>query len=317
MKFTNLIKKKLKKKLPNKIRNLYILQLEFFTIIKCLIFGSSLDLRAHIRWELFHINMRFIFFFKNMVSSNKRVKVNRLIKQDFKRKGIVLLGRDKTDLSQLSEHIETLFLCQPSEKLKELPRKNDQIISNYVFNTLNKFSHKIESILNSHFQTYWISIYKTRPGENMGDSSFAWHQDADPRPLLKVFIYLNEVTKKNGAFRTFDRQISRKLFTKGFISNSPERRIKSQKLITEDVASSSHWIEGPTGTVFIFDNNLIHRATFPLDGYRTVIAIEIYPSKNKIDLINVENSLSMAVIDDFPFNPYLNRYTLAEQQEPY
>ena len=294
-----------------------MLHVDLFTILKCSIFRSSLDLRTQIRWELFHLHVKFMFIFKNLLVPNNRIKVSRLIKQDFKIKGFALLGRANTDLSQLSAHIESLFICQPPEKYNVLPRKFDPVISSYVFNTLTKFSHSIESIFQSHFQTYWISVYKTRPGENTGDSSFAWHQDADPRPLLKIFIYLNDVTKNNGAFRTFDRQFSRSLFNKGFISNSPERRINSQKLITEDVAASSHWIEGPAGTVSIFEPNLIHRGTLPEEGYRTVISIEIFPSKNKLDSTNVANSLSMPIIDDFPLSPYINRYMPTEQQAPH
>jgi hypothetical protein len=258
--------------------------------------------------------MKLIFIFKELLPLNKRNKISRLIKQDFKKKGFVSLARESSDLSEVSAHIESLFLCQPQKKYNELPREYDPVISSFVFKTLQNHASIIESILQSHFQTYWIMVYKTRPGESTGDSSFAWHQDADPRPLHKVFIYLNDVTKENGALRTFDRQFSQSLFNRGFISNAPERRIKSQKLITEDVAALSHWIEGPAGTVSIFDNNLIHRGTFPEKGYRTVISVEIYPSKNKLDFTNVANSLAMPLIDDFPLNPYINRYLTTGQK---
>lgn len=309
MKFTVLAKNDLR----GSLRSLYVLYVDLFTILKCSIFRSSLDLRTQIRWEFFHMYMKFMFIFKNFLVASNRIKVSQSINQDFKRKGFVLLGRASSDSSELSAHVESLFLSQSPEKYNVLPRKYDPVISNHVFKILTKFSHSIESIFQSHFQTYWISVYKTSPGESTGDSSFVWHQDADPRPLLKIFIYLNDVTKKNGAFRTFDRKFSRLLFNKGFISNSPEHRINSQKLITEDVAASSHWIEGSAGTVFIFDNNLIHKGTFPEEGYRTVISIEIYPSKNKLDSTNVANPLSMPVIDDFPLSPYINRYMPTEQ----
>jgi hypothetical protein len=226
----------------------------------------------------------------------------------FKKKGFAILGRVNSNLSECSNHINELFKKESTKKQMTLPRTADPVISNFVFNALIDFSGHIQSILRSNFQTYWISIYKTLPGKNDIDSSFAWHQDADPPSLHKIFIYMNDVTSRNGAFRTFDRNISKKLFKKGFISNSPENRIKSQKLITKELLRLSNWIEGPTGTISIFDNNLIHRGTYPEEGYRIVISIEIYPSKNQIDLANVQNSLSMQLTDDFPNNPYVNKY---------
>ena len=60
--------------------------------------------------------------------------------------------------------------------------------------------------------------------------------------------------------------------------------------------------------MFIFDNNLIHRGTYPTSGYRTVVSIEIYPSDSPLKLKNIQKSLSMDIINDYPENPYKNRY---------
>lgn len=275
---------------------------ELLVMIKTYLFRSSLNLSTLFLWGLHHSHMRLICFFKQGCF-NDDLKV-----PQFKKRGFAILGKVNSNLSECTTHINELFLKEPTKKYMDLPKTADPIISSFVFNALTDFSGHIQSVLHSHFQTYWIQIYKTSPGENESSSSFAWHQDADPPSMHKIFIYMNDVTSRNGAFRTFDRQISKKLFKNGFISNNPENRIKSQKLITKELLCFSNWIEGPAGTISIFDNNLIHRGTYPEEGFRIVISIEKYPSNKQIDFANVQNSLSMPVTDDFPNNPYVNKY---------
>lgn len=286
----------LKKHLPDFYPHNLITKLRLF------FFQCSLNLRTQLIWEIFRIHMQILYKKPNHIKSNKEIMK---IIQSIKKNGFGILGKTSLDLSELNEHIECAFRREPSNQYNLYPRVLDSLTASYIYKILCEFTDHIEAYFNSNFQTYWISIYKTYPGRALQDSSFAWHQDEDPRAVHKIFIYLNDVNRNNGALRTFDRITSKKLFGMGFISNSPESRINSQKIVNESFEKKSHWIEGEAGTVLIFDNNLVHKGTFPEKGFRTVIAIEIFPSRKKISLKDIEKSMIMPMIDDWPKNPYL------------
>jgi hypothetical protein len=283
------------------------LRLKFFkfvTILKCIFFRSSLPILTQSIWAIYHLHMQIHFCIARISKKEYRFITNTACKNFFSKNGFYILGISDSGLSELATHVESLFSQKPLNKYRELIPNQDPLIANYVYKSLKSVENSIKSIYQSNFQTYWIKIYKTIPGENDPNSSFAWHQDADPRSALKIFIYLNNVNKNNGALNLFDRKISRSLFCKGFISSTPDFRIYSQKIISKKFLKLSKFIEGEAGTMFIFDNNLIHRGTFPVSGYRTVISIEILPSKEKLNYNNVMRGLSKQISDDFPSNPY-------------
>ncbi len=281
---------------------------KFNTLLKCIFLRSSLPLKTQIKWGIYHSHMQIHFLIKRFIFRKNKFVLNTRLKNFFNKNGFCFLGNSDSGLFEVASHIETLFAQQPEKKYRELPRAKDTMIANYVFKSLKKVESSIESIFKSHFQTYWIRVYKTIPGKNFPSTSFAWHQDADPRSLMKVFIYLNDVNVNNGAFHLFNRRVSHFLFCKGFISNTPYFRINSQKMISGKLLKLSQRIEGRAGKTFMFDNNLIHRGTFPKSGYRTVISIEIYPSREKLNYDNVLCSLEEKISDDFPSNPYKNKY---------
>jgi hypothetical protein len=84
--------------------------------------------------------------------------------------------------------------------------------------------------------------------------------------------------------------------------------VRSQALISDQILRQCHTIEGVAGTAFIFDNKLVHRGTYPLEGQRTVICIEVYPSHHPFKSSNARNSVFMPMSDDFPAFPWRNPY---------
>lgn len=118
----------------------------------------------------------------------------------------------------------------------------------------------------SYFQPYLIQIQRTTPGKTQADSPFVWHMDDNPREMLKLFVYLNDVKESNGAFRVFSLKHSRRILMKGFQSNCPDARIKSQAIADSHLhknPKSLKVLEGPERTVLAFDNYLIHKGTAP------------------------------------------------------
>ncbi len=276
-------------------RNLKILIRREITYLKLIIFGSSIPILDQLVWYLYA-------FLTSLKSHKLKTSKKRKL---FYKNGFVDIGCiSQEDNFQIKRIVEKEFNdIKPSQSLA---RKMNDDLAVYIFNILNKFRSEISSIMGSNFQTSFIEVIKTMPCliENK-DSSFAWHYDDEPRQMIKLFIYLNDTDKINGAFRTFNTKITRKLFAKKFISNTKYDRIRSQDLITKQISEKSSWIERDSGSIFCFDNSLIHRATYPIAGERTIISLILYNSFDKITLENVKKSLSKQ-ISSYPKLPWEN-----------
>ena len=54
-----------------------------------------------------------------------------------------------------------------------------------------------------------------------------------------------------------------------------------------------------------FDNNLIHKATLPENGFRDLIVMEVFPAFKEINSKNISKSLSMSLEEpDYPRWPF-------------
>ena len=88
---------------------------------------------------------------------------------------------------------------------------------------------------------------------------------------LKYFLYLNDVTEENGAFRCIPG--SHNSITKGIrikfrdeinYNNRHLSRVKEQE-------GKSMCVEGKAGTLIIFDTNVLHQAGFCSKGHRKIM----------------------------------------------
>ena len=79
-------------------------------------------------------------------------------------------------------------------------------------------------------------------------------------------------------------------------------------MITKQDLNELNVLEGSAGTVLMFDNNLIHKGTVPVVGYRSIFQIEIYPSNKKLTLSNVKKSIANQIGKDYPSNPFVNEF---------
>ncbi len=289
-----------KEKLILLIRSLKIFSKREITYLKLILFKSSLPIFTQVIWLIFSKLTRI----KNLNFKSS------LLRNGFIKNGYADLGHiTKSDTKKIKELINPHF--EKNDKpLKILPRKNYDLLAIEIFKFLKKFYYEIYSIFGADFQSFCIDVQKTTSSEFVDkDSSFAWHYDDEPSQMIKVFLYLNDTTKQNGAFRTFNRKVSRSLFFKKFISNTREDRIRSQKLVKNNIAAQSTWIERNEGSLFCFDNSLIHKATYPIKGERIIISIMLYPSFSELTLENIRKSLSLDLSSlQFPDNPWRNPY---------
>lgn len=283
-------------------------------------FKSDLKLKlAHISLRLFGNTLGFkinsAYFIQHQWSRIKsRGATNSISEQahnyaaEVKTRGFTKIGPLPVD--ELSDKVKRYFdSASLSKGTANMERHLARDLAPQLYQLL---SGKIEEVLRAYYgsyvQPYWINPmrYGASP-ERTPDSSFGYHLDDNPRELLKIFIYLNDTYKSNGAFRTFDYEVSKSLFKKGFISSTPELRVSSQKLIEKQLESEKlHVLEGPKGTILIFDNNVVHKGTIPEQGYRDVICVEVYPSARRWQEEDLRKGLAAPIQHDYPHNPFIN-----------
>lgn len=190
-----------------------------------------------------------------------------------------------------------------------IPREQAAAFAPSIHQVLQSVSPAIEAFYGSYYQPYWISLQQNFPGSASASSSFAWHIDDNPRQLMKIFIYFNDVYEPNGAFRAFTYPVSKELLAAGFKSWSERLRIESQPMINDYFAAHPDELkvlEGEAGTVLMFDNNLVHKGTPPREGFRQLAQIEIYPSLTKITEKQTELAISRPLTFDYPKDPRVN-----------
>lgn len=262
-------------------------------------FGNTLGIFLNIRWKIYHGNCKRSYSEKNQNEIATQIKNN----------GLGVLGY--FECSKLSKQVSDEFnkIGTTRQPTKQLPRDNCGQFSKDIFSILTQASPIIESYFQSYFQPYWISIQENFPGIVSADTSFGWHIDDNPKELMKIFLYFNDVTESNGAFRALKLNESKKILRKGFISYSEEERLKNQILVNsylEKNPNSLVVLEGKAGALLMFDNNLVHKGTPPIHGYRQLAQIEIYPSSRKFTEKQVYKALTCTITNDYPRNPYLN-----------
>ncbi|TAJ99296.1 hypothetical protein EPO44_10615, partial [bacterium] len=124
-----------------------------------------------------------------------------------------------------------------------------------------------------------VYVYRSLPTSVEEQVSWLWHYDNHPNEILKVMVYLTDVSDRSGPFEYF------RLVTNHyplFISPKPllgysriSPKIIERYLLDGYEASK---VTGPVGTVVVFDNNVLHRATIPKGGYRDVVVLQVRPA---------------------------------------
>lgn len=169
------------------------------------------------------------------------------------------------------------------------------------------------SIYGCHLYVDKIYIYRTLPLKER-QSSYLWHYDNNPSEIVKNIIYLNEVTEKNSPFEYLaypnDKGVIMKPTRTGptnWRTAKNNSRITAQEL--EQYLSDgckARKLMGKQGTIYRFNNNVIHRANPIISGYRDVINIRVKPTIKKL-----KNYISTEYTSGFEksgaVNPYPDR----------
>jgi len=267
------------------------------------LYGHSLGKGVQQSWDEFHTACQAAY-----VADRKPTAEQVKSAQDLHELGQANLGVKSP--ASLNKAVSDAFEKIGSRELVSyIPRDEAGVFAPAIFQVLESVAPVIEEFYGSYYQPYWISLQQNFPGTASAASSFAWHIDDNPRQLMKIFIYFNDVGEANGAFRAFTYPVSKNLLEAGFKSWSEKLRIESQPMINDYYAehpTELKVLEGKAGTVLMFDNNLVHKGTPPREGFRHLAQIEIYPSMTKLTQEQVLLSMTNPLTSDYPPEPRIN-----------
>jgi hypothetical protein len=227
------------------------------------------------------------------------------IARELHRTGIAEFGvSDVAEMARIAE--EKLAAVPVVDGYAQFPRKYNPLLVPYMFRVLQEHKGALQACFRSHFRVNWFEVQKIAPGQQAPGSSFGYHTDDTPLPLIKLFIYLTDTGESNGAFRAFGYRETDELIRRGMLDSvSPgEKREQAQRLVTPDYEKRLRVVEGRRGTVFVFDNNLIHKGTLPRQGTRIHVSMEIMPSPVPQTLDALSRDCDKDVQEYFPINPF-------------
>ncbi len=166
-----------------------------------------------------------------------------------------------------------------------------------------------EKVFGSYVHTDNIKIYRNFTSNERDSSSWLWHFDNNPKEQIKILIYLTDVESDCGEFTYLIKNgeglkvpTSRVSYPDRWIepwenNPPPAYRLKDQKIswlggdrvdpyfinkLINEHGFKIYSATGKKGTLFLFDNNIIHKATIPKNKYRDVIVMQFKPSSKKI-----------------------------------
>jgi len=191
-------------------------------------------------------------------------------------------------LNEINENIEyNSEIEKIINNLKNVKKKQDipNVRELYQINDLNlEDLYKIiipyfEKIYNSYLKVIDNKIKKHFVGKHPKLGAFKWHYDNHPNLIINIMIYLNDVNKDDGGFEFIT--IKNKIIKFNFSQPSGNKDMESFINKNYDKIKINQ-VTGNKGTLFYFDNNIIHRASPNVNKERTVLLIQLYPSLHKI-----------------------------------
>jgi hypothetical protein len=124
-----------------------------------------------------------------------------------------------------------------------------------------------------------VYVYRNLVTRQQDQVSWLWHYDNHPTEVMKIMIYLTEVGPLNAPFEYVRRRDSGdpvQYAPRPLLGNS---RVSATRV--EELMASGHeavQATGPRGTMLIFDDNVLHRATFAKEGRRDALVFQIRPA---------------------------------------
>ena len=148
---------------------------------------------------------------------------------------------------------------------------------------------QIESkIFKSYLYLYGLYVYRNQPCEEKPRASWLWHYDNHPKEVLKLMIYLTDTQEDTGCFEILTNKKGQaikkntlRIDHKSWVSNHSRVVGKELEKYIKDGCRTKK-ITGNKGTICLFDNNIIHRASTAKKNYRDAIVLMFRPWDKKV-----------------------------------
>jgi hypothetical protein len=235
------------------------------------------------------------------VSSPKDVRVRRIDPQggesfiELPENYRALIDRISHDVEAKLEHVRNcwffpkLKVPPAQDKVNDLEAvRNGEVIAvqlkDYLgVEGLNELcTHLIPEIEKKIYGSYVlvdkVYVYRSLVSHVKEQVSWTWHYDNHPVEILKVMIYLTDVSESNGPF-----EYLRSSRTLEGIYRTPAPLSGYGRASTREVqcylaeGAESQKVTGPSGTLLLFDDNVVHKANVAQSGYRDVIVLQLRP----------------------------------------
>ena len=132
----------------------------------------------------------------------------------------------------------------------------------------------------SHVLLDKLYLYRSPICRAAPRKSWTWHYDNHPREVLKVMIYLTDVTAESAPFEYLrasssgepirGRPLAPLYGTSRVPASTVERHLKS--------GAESCMVTGPAGTMVVFDDNVVHRGNLAKEQHRDVLVLQVRPA---------------------------------------
>ena len=168
-----------------------------------------------------------------------------------------------------------------------------------VTDIFNLFYDEIkENTYGCDFSANTVQIVRSHHTPEKFEASWIWHYDDNPEPSIKLFIYLTDVDSEHAPFTYISNPETKECAKIESSRISPFKRVQQQFEgsrirdshidILAEMGMIPQELTGKAGTAFIFDPNIIHRATVPKpNNFRDALIFHLYPTKNKTPLETV------------------------------
>lgn len=144
---------------------------------------------------------------------------------------------------------------------------------------MSEIEHKLYG---AHALVDKVYVYRSLVSSQTPRASWLWHYDNHPREMLKVMIYLTDVDETTAPFEYLRGPDGRAALGRPLAPRYGDSRLTPQYFdrLTADGYQAVR-VTGPRGTMLLFDDNIVHRATLAQSAHRDVVVFQVRPATFK------------------------------------
>lgn len=244
------------------------------------LFNNSLSPKINLRYRRFSKKCRHIS--RNKISSNLD-ETKRFFLKEPKKIVNVIPRKTALELSQLiSERVDKkLGIVREINNPVFIGIENpisvlgDEIVNIFHHPEVNK---ALMTYFGGFYRIAWVDCYRTIP-TSVRKQAWLWHSDNVPINLLKVQILLTDAKKDTGAINVLNHADTVRFRKAGYFGDIVSERLVDLAEFAKNKGIEFNPIccEANAGDILLFDNNDLHCAVPPKNGFRDALTVLLFP----------------------------------------